>query len=110
MMKLEYYINVISKLNFDLINKIQFDDWLFPKSIYLSNDENIYTTAHKLDNNMKFSKNKYLFQINKETNKIMNKIELNDIEIFCDALFFNNKIILCFKNRNNVNEMRIIEF
>jgi hypothetical protein len=99
------------------MNKIQFDDWLFPKFIYLSNDGNIYTTAHELDHRNTWSNNKYLFQINKENNKIMNKIELNDIDFYDlqGALFLNNKIILCFKNRNNVfdikeNEMTIIEF
>jgi hypothetical protein len=47
----------------------------------------------------------------------MNKIELNDIDFYDlqGASFLNNKIILCFKNRNNVfdikeNEMTIIEF
>ena len=47
------YVNVISKLNFNIINKFQFDNWCCTRSIYLSNDGNIYTTAHELYNNIK---------------------------------------------------------
>jgi hypothetical protein len=104
------YINIISKFNFNIIKKIQFVNWLLPRSIYLSNDGNIYTTAFELDNNNNYSKNKYLLQINKENNKIMNKIELNDIDMFYDSIYLNNKIILCFVNLDKGNEMRIIEF
>jgi hypothetical protein len=104
------YINIISKLNFKIINKIQLDNWFYPRSIYLSNDENIYTIAHELDNNKVWSKNRYLFQINKENNQIVKKIELIDIEFFSDALYLNNKIIVCGVNKFNWNELRIIEF
>jgi hypothetical protein len=103
------YINIISKLNFNIIKKIQFDNWLCPYSIYLPNDDNIYTTAHELDNNKIYSENSYIFKINKENNQIINKIELNDIEFFIDILYLNNKIILCGVNYN-WNEIRIIEF
>ena len=103
------YINIISKSNLQIINKIQFDNWFFPFSIYLSNDGNIYTTAYELDNNKIWSGNRFLFQINKSDNQIINKIELNDIHRFYDVLYLNNKIILCAVNEKE-NEMRIIEF
>ena len=45
------YINVISKLNFNIINKIQYDNWFSPGSLYVSNDKNLYTTANELDEN-----------------------------------------------------------
>jgi hypothetical protein len=102
------YINVISKTFFIIIKKIKFDDWLFPHSIYLSNDQNIYTLAFELDNYNYWSKNKYLFQINKENNQITNKIQLS-ISGFYDALYLNNKMILSGVNSTD-NEMRILEF
>jgi hypothetical protein len=67
------------------------------------------TTVHELDNKKNYSKNKYLLQINEENNKIMNKIELNDVDMFNDSIYLNNKIILCFVKLYKGNEMRIIE-
>ncbi len=104
------YINIISKMNFKIINKIQFDNWFYPRSIYLSNDDNIYTIAHELDNNKNWSKNRYLFKVNKENNQIITKVELKEIEFFSDALYLNNKIIVCGVNKFNWNELRNIEF
>jgi hypothetical protein len=103
------YINVISKLNLNVINKFQIDNWFSPDSVYLSNDKNIYTTANELYNNKIWSRYRYLFQIDQENNQLINKIELNDIEYFYDGLYLNDKIILCGVNYNG-NEMRIIEF
>ena len=51
-------INIISKLNFKLTNKIPFNDWLWPWSIHSSNDR-IYTIAYALDDNAIWSKNGY---------------------------------------------------
>jgi hypothetical protein len=104
------YITIISKLNFNIIKKIQFDNWFDLRSIYLSNDGNIYTTAFELDNNKNYSKTRFVLQINKENNKIMNKIELNNIVFFCDHLILINRIIILAGVNHKDNEMKIIEF
>ena len=101
-------IIIISKLTLEITNKIQFNDWFFPKSIYSSNDQ-IYTIAHELDNNSIWSKNLFLFQINKENKQITKKIELVDINLFWDAIYLNNKVIISGVNDKD-NEIRTIEF
>ena len=58
------YIAVLNKSNHEIINKIQFDDWFGPQSLYLSSDGDIYTIAYELDNNNgTWSKNRFLFII-----------------------------------------------
>ncbi len=42
------YINVICKSNFNVINKIKYDNLILPRTINLSNVGNIYTIAHIL--------------------------------------------------------------
>jgi hypothetical protein len=103
------YINIVSNYSLNIITKIQFDNWHSPRSIYLSNDGNLYTIAHDLDDKKIWSRNRYLFQINKENTQIINKTELNGIEYFYDIIHLNDKIILCGVNYNG-NETRMIEF
>ena len=104
------YINVLNKSNHKIINKIQFDDWLDPQSLHLSSDGDIYTIAYELDkNNGIWSKNRFLFIIDSTSSQIKQKIELNDVYSFDDALYLNNKLILCNVNGKR-NEIRIIEF
>ena len=101
-------INIISKLTCQIINKIQFNDWFWPLSIHSSKNE-IYTIANVLDSNAIWSKNNYLIQINKQSKNIINKIELEDIDDFSDAIYLNNNVILCGVNGKG-NEIRTIEF
>ena len=105
-------INVLNKSKHEIINKIQFDDWLNPQSLHLSSDGHIYTTAHELDkNNGTWSKNRFLFIIDATSYQIKQKIELNDVDTFEGALYLNNKLklILCQVNDKG-REIRIIEF
>ena len=101
-------IIIISKSTLEIKDKIQFNDWLWPHSIYSSNDQ-IYTIANCLDDNLIWSKNDYLFQINKEIRQKSKKIELEDIKHFYDVIYLNNKVILCGVNGKR-NEIRTIEF
>ena len=104
------YINVLNKSNNELISKIQFDDWFRPWSLYLSSDGDIYTTAHELDkNNGTWSDNRFLFIIDSTSYQIKQKIELNDVDYFSDALFLSFQLILCAVN-GICNLIRIIEF
>ena len=101
-------IIIISKSTLEITGKIQFNDWLWLRSIHSSNDQ-IYTIAHELDDNSIWSENYFLFQINKENKQITKKIELKDINNFRDAIYLNNKVILCWVNGKD-NEIRTIEF
>ena len=104
------YINVLNKSNYEIINKIQFDDWFFPYSLHLSSDGDIYTIAYELDkNNRILSKNRFLFIISSTSYQIKQKIELNDVDSFNDSLYLNNQLILCRVN-DKKNTIRIIEF
>ena len=103
------YINVLSRSNFEIMHKIQFDDWLFPHSLHLSNDSNIYTTAHQLDANGFYSKNRFLFVIDSKNHTVKQKVELEGIDTFNDALYLKNKMILCAVNGKG-NQISTIEF
>jgi len=102
------FINIISKSTLEITGKIQFNDWLFPRSIHLSNDQ-IYTIAHELDDNSIWSENYFLFQINKENKQITKKIELKDINNFWDVIYLNNKVIIGGVN-DIYNDIRTIKF
>ena len=65
-------INVISKKNLDITNKIQFNKWLLLRSIHSSNDQ-ICSIASKLDDNAVRSENRFLIQINKQNKTIKTK-------------------------------------
>ena len=103
------YINVLNKSTLNIIHKIQFEYWLAPRSLHLSRDSNIYTTAQELNEYGLYSKNKYLFIIDSNNYTVKQKIQLNDIERFADVLYMNNEMILCGVNRV-LNEIKIIKF
>ena len=102
-------INLISKLTLQILHEIKFDDWLAPHSLHLSNEGNIYTIAWELDKKGHYSINRFLFVINSMNNHIIRKIELNDLDLFSDVLYLNNRIIVCGVNDKD-NELRLIEF
>ena len=91
------YINVIDKSNLHIIHKIQFDDWFAPHSLHLSTDSNIYTTAKVMDEKGHVSKSRYLMIIDSSYN-LRQKIKLNEIHEFSDALYLDNKVMLCAVN------------
>ena len=104
------YINVLNKSNHEIINKIQFDNWLNSWYLNLSSDGDIYTTAHELNKTSgTWSKDRFIFIIDATSYQIKQKIELNDVDRFSDALYLNNQLILCHVN-DKYNEIRMIEF
>ncbi len=102
-------IYVISKFTLQILQTINFDDWLAPHSLHLSSDGYIYTLAYKFDKNGYYSKNRFLFVISLADNQIIRKIELNELDLFTDALYLNNKIIVCGVNDED-NVLRLIDF
>ena len=107
--KRDSYINVLDRFSLKIIHKIQFDDWFHPYSLHLSSDSNIYTIAWEFNKNELYSKNKFLFIIDSKNYEIQRKIELCDFQNFRDALYANNKLILCEVD-GKWKELSIIEF
>jgi hypothetical protein len=103
------YISILSKFDLKIIQKIEFNNWLNPRSLYLSIDSNIYTTARDMDSNGFYSEFKYLFIIDGENYKILKKIQLDSIRSFEDVLYHENKLVLCSVNGTD-NDIQIIEF
>lgn len=97
-------IFILKKPSYLVTNSIKFDDWFQPDGLYISG-LNIYTTAHKIDENRIISGNRFLFVINKN-GEVEDKIELmgtpfgtafNSSAIFDKKLFFSfNKAIGIF--------------
>ena len=109
-------IDVINKLTLEIIHRIKFDDWLAPHFLYLSpHDSTIYTIAFPIYENGTYSRTRFLFKIQKrqidgkKSFEVKQKIRLNDVNIFNDALCLDNKLIICGANAN-MNEIRFIEF
>jgi hypothetical protein len=104
------FINIINKFDLKTVHKIIFDDWFAPHTVHLTNDGNIYTLAYELDKNGYYAENRFLFIINPLNNyQLVKKIELNGIGTFSDAIFLNNKIIICAAN-NRDHEIQVVEF
>ncbi len=104
------FITIFDKTSLNKLYEIKFDNVVFLHSIYFSSDKvmNIYTIAYQIDENSVHSKNAYLYRIN-EKHEIKQTIELNDTLFFYDALYLENKIILCGLGLLK-NKIRIIEF
>ena len=103
------FITIFAKASLEKLHEIKFDNVVFPHSIYLSSDtRNIYTIAYQMNDDSVHSKNSFLYTIN-ENYEIKQSIELNDTLFFYDALYLQNKIILCGLGPLK-NKLRIIEF
>jgi hypothetical protein len=89
---------------FDVIREIKFEGWLCPSALYISNKLNIYTAAYDLNENGIKSEFKNLFVFDFNGN-ILNKINLNHVQIIGDMLVLENKLIFSVRNA-----IRILEF
>lgn len=97
-------IFVLDKESFEIINSIKIDNWLTPSTLYIDTNSNIYTLAYEIDKNNVKTEFKYFYIID-QNNKLINKILLNDIQRFGDAIFLRNRLYICL-----YDWIRIIEF
>lgn len=102
------YINVINIAAFEIVHKIQFQDWFSPHALYLSSDSSIYTLAYEIDKNGICSKNRFLFIVDSANYKIKQKIKLKDIDTFSDMMYLNKKLVLTGVNEK-MNKIVVIE-
>ena len=104
------YISVLNKPSLEIVYKIQLENWLWPGSLHISTNSNIYTAAFVLDEDGIYSKNLYLFVIDSQNYELKQNVELNDVESFCDALYMNKKLIFSAVNEKDNNEIRTFCF
>ena len=104
-------IFVIEKIRFQIIQRIQYNDWFWPNSLYLASNTSICTIARELDAHGMWSNNNFLFVID-NNGKVLRKIELKNILFFSDAIFLEKKIILCggIINSSDSHKVAIIQF
>ena len=94
----------LNKSNYEIINKIAFDNWIQPWGLCLDENSNIITTAFQLNENQIISEERYLYIIDRNKS-ILSKIDLGDWrEVAYDMKYFDNKIVICF-----AKHLRIIE-
>ena len=105
------YINIVNKLDLTTIHKIIFDDWFAPHTIHLTDDGKIYTLAYEFDKCGFYSENRFLFIMSSLNNnyQLIRKIELVGIGSISDAIYLENKIIICAANSKD-DEIQVIEF
>lgn len=109
-------IFVLNKNDLKPLKRIEFKkDWLSPVGLFIDNDSNILTTAYRLLNGGKIkSKNRYIFKINKDGNKIENKIQLEDVSACQSISIYDKRLFATFNNNNNNNDanssIKIISF
>jgi hypothetical protein len=104
------YISVINRQSLELIRKIEFNDWFDPWSLHMTRDMTLYTIAKEIDNKGFVSEDYFLFKIDSNY-KIKQKIQLENTSSFNDALYLENKIILCGIGKNKfLNQIKIIQF
>ncbi len=84
-------IFVVNKLDYKILSKIEFKDWLSPNGLYLDKYSNIVTTAFQMDNNKFISMNRFLYTIDQDGN-LLHKMELHGIQ-YGNIVFTTDKLI-----------------
>jgi WD40 repeat protein len=105
-------IFVLNKNDLKPLKRIEFNDWLSPVGLFIDNDSNILTTAYRLLNGGKMkSKNRYIFKINKDGNKIKDRIQLEDVSACQSISIYDKRLFATYNNtNNNANSIKIIYF
>jgi hypothetical protein len=76
----------------------------------MTRDMTLYTIAKEIDKKGFVSEDYFLFKIDSNY-KIEQKIQLENTSSFNDALYLENKIILCGIGKNKfLNQIKIIQF
>ena len=109
------FISVINRKKLEIIQTLRFKDWFDPWSLHLTSDFNLYTIAKEIDKEGFISENYFLFKVHSNSFSsnfnIKEKIKLENISSFNDALYLENKIILCGVGNNEFsNQIKIIQF
>ena len=87
-------IFVVNKMNLEIIKVIKLENWMSPLSIFVDDNENLITTALKLNNKTELSCFRYLIIIN-FCGEVIHEIYLDGIENFLDAISIGKNLIFC---------------
>lgn len=100
-------ILVFNKCSFELINKIEFHNWINPRGLYIDENLNLLTIASEMTRNQTFNDAKFLFIINQNNGELMKKIQLNGVKSGINDMVFvnNNKFITCFRDNIQIVEL-----
>ena len=103
-MGLKLYFVVDKKLK-TVARTIRFDNWINPEGLHIDENENVWTTAFKIDESSGLrSVFRYLFVINTDGN-IIKEYYLEEL------VFLKSVVIVDFKLiANNMNEIKIYNF
>jgi hypothetical protein len=100
---------VMDKSTFMVKETIKFDDWLRPEGFYFDKDDNILTTAFKIDKkSMIVTDFRFLFIINQRF-EVVKEIYLDQITYFSDFLVIQNKFLFCGGSENEQQWVKILE-
>jgi hypothetical protein len=104
-------IFVLKKIDLEPLRVIKFNDWLSPVGLFIDHKSNILTTAYRLLNGGKTkSKNRYIYKINKDGNKIEDRIQLEDVSACQSISIYEKRLFATYNTTNNSNSIKIIYF
>ena len=88
-------IFVFDKSTYELINKIDLNNWLKPTGLYLDSFSNIVTTAFEIDNDGFISKNRFVYTID-QNGELLHKVETYGILRSYYIQFIDKKIVASY--------------
>ena len=91
-------IFIVNKFKpFNIMRKIEFENWITSSGLFINIDRNIYTLAYELNKEKKKSLFKSLFIFDFE-GKLIKKINLDGVKAIGDMLIINNRVCITSSN------------
>ena len=92
----------IDKVSFEIKRRV-IGSWYSPELLNMESNGNLKIIAYDFINNITISGMRYFLTID-QNGQIIEKVELNGIYAIDDAIFVNNKLIVCFANKLKIFE------